>query len=592
MSKSTIEELTPFESLKFWNNYREANKDGDFSVGIFGSFTTDAISAHLGASLARFSPEKSVSVTNGAYRQHLRIISNFREEFVSGVDFLVLLWRLEDVVESSLLSFLRGDDDALRLIDEYIEIFTDNLENWSEKDPKILVSVNEVWLPNSVNNSSLMVLSRFSFLQNRIYERFTQTTLGKSNVAFISWSQFTFSEHSFSFLDKRNQALYSDPFSSKGSLTIGNNVAKLIYASSLAINKKVLVLDCDNTIWGGIVGEVGFQGVEIGSDGDGYYFCLFQQEIKQLKNNGTLLALSSKNNLEDVREVFLRNDKMILKWEDFIFHEVNWKPKSQSIEKISSELNILPDDFIFVDDSDFEIEEVRSAIAGISTIRIPNERFEIPGILAQSGYFFSEETSREDRDRTKYIEAEKVRNSVKAQLLSPDDFLNSLELQIEVSQIDYATLSRATQLINKTNQFNLTTKRRTEPELQKFLAEPGVYGFVTSAKDKFGDYGYIGLCILVQESHRLVIDTFLMSCRALSREIEFAFLDSVLKSMIGYPVQVEAYFIPTMKNGPAEPFLQDYGFVKDPEVPHKFILNEPPAECKGMHIKRIVKSDE
>ena len=591
MSKSTVEELTPFESLRFWNNYRETNKHTDFSVGVFGSFTTESVSAHLGTHLAKQSKDKSVCVTNGAFRQHLRIVSDFKEEFESGVDFLVLLWRLEDVVENALLTYLYGNDDSLITIIDYVDLLTNNIERWDEKSPPILISVNEIWLPESVNKSSLKVQSRFAFLQNEIYTKLYSATFGKNNINLINWVELSLTAVSVSFFDKRNNMLYSDPFSSKGSQIIGCNLAKFIYVSKFAINKKVLVLDCDNTLWGGIVGEVGFDGVEIGSDGDGYYFSLFQKEIKQLKENGALLALSSKNNFGDVQEVFLRNENMVLKWDDFVSHEVNWEPKSHAIEKISADLNILPDDFVFVDDSDFEIEAVQSAIPGITTIKVPRERFEIPGILAQSAYFSSENTSTEDRNRTTLIRAEKERKTEKDKLLSNGDFLNSLDLKIEISLIDSRTLGRATQLINKTNQFNLTTKRRNESELKKFLSEPGVHGFIASATDKFGAYGYIGLCILVQESSTLILDTFLMSCRALSREIEFAFLSDVLASMMGDSRTVEAYFFPTIKNQPAEPFLQEFGFIKDLEIHDKYTLTFLPTKNKGQHIERVLNSN-
>jgi FkbH-like protein len=592
MSKSTVEELTPFESLKFWNHYRENNKHGDFSAGVFGSFTTDSIAAHLGTSLAKKSKEKSVSITNGAFRQHLQIVNNFREEFVSDVDFLVLLWRLEDVVEGSLLSYLYGDDDALITIIDYVNILAKNIERWNENDPPILVSVNEIWLPESVNKSSLKVLSRFAFLQNKIYEKLHSAGFGKSNINLLNWVELTLTAASDTFLDKRNQMLYSDPFSSRGGQIVGQNLAKIIYASKFASNKKVLVLDCDNTLWGGVVGEVGFDGVEIGSDGDGYYFLLFQKEIKQLKDNGTLLALSSKNNIGDVQEVFLRNESMVLKWDDFVSHEVNWEPKPQAIEKISADLNILPDDFVFVDDSDFEIEAVRSAIQGITTMKVPHERFEIPGILAQSEHFSSENTSTEDRNRTGLIKAEKARKTEKDKLLSNGDFLSSLNLGIEISPIDSKTLGRATQLINKTNQFNLTTKRRSESELKRFLAEPKVHGFIASATDKFGYYGYIGLCILVQESTTMILDTFLMSCRALGREIEFAFLNQVLQSHKNNKLNTEAHFFPTKKNMPAASFLREFGFIADLENKNKFILSDLPVQRRGTHIERIRKSNE
>jgi FkbH-like protein len=592
MSKSILLELTPFESLKFWTHYRESNKHVDFSVGVFGSFTTDSIAGHVGTSLAKQSKEKVVYVENGAFRQHLRILANFREEFVSRVDFLVLLWRLEDVVESSLLSYLRGDDDALITIFDYVEILAKNIEGWSENDPPILITLNEIWIPESVNKSSLKVQSRFAFLQNKIYEKLASAALGKNNVNFLNWVQLVFTTPSISFLDRRNQMLYSDPFSPRGSQVVGHSLANFIYASTFAVNKKVLVLDCDNTLWGGVVGEIGCEGVEISSDGDGYYFSLFQKEIKQIKDKGTLLALSSKNNIEDVKEVFLRNEEMVLKWDDFISHEVNWEPKAQAIERISAELNILPDDFVFVDDSDFEIEAVRSAIHGITTIKVPSERYEIPGILAQSEYFSSDISSIEDLNRTGLLEAEKARKAEKGKLLSNGDFLNSLSLEIEISQIDNKTLGRASQLINKTNQFNLTTKRRSESELRKLLAEPKTKAFIASARDKFGDYGHIGLCILVQESTTLVLDTFLMSCRALGREIEFAFLYEVLASVVDNSTSVEAFFIPSAKNRPAEPFLQDFGFVKDLEVADKYTLSCLPIEKKGLHIERVVNSNE
>ena len=333
-------------------------------------------------------------------------------------------------------------------------------------------------------------------------------------------------------------------------------------------NKKCLVLDCDNALWGGIIGEDGTEKIKLGKTYPGAAYCEFQNEAVNLYNRGIILALCSKNNEEDVWDVFRRHPDMVLKREQIASAQINWEDKATNLRRIALDLNIGLDSMVFSDDSAFEINLVRNLIPEVTCIHLPKEA---PGtyadLLSSSGLFDSLVVSPEDRKRGSMYRAEGQRKDLKSRVEDLEKYYHSLEMVVEIRIADDFSIPRIAQLTQKTNQFNLTTKRYSEADIKGFV-EGGDSDVITlKLADRFGDYGTVGVCILKYEEGVVLFDSFLLSCRVLGRGVEATFMAEVLKFTGGKGCKLAVgEFYATKKNGQAEFFFAKQGFQeKEPE---------------------------
>ena len=362
------------------------------------------------------------------------------------------------------------------------------------------------------------------------------------------------------FFDKRNYHLSKNPFSTNGLRYLAFECVK--YISSLkSLSKKCIVLDCDNTLWGGVIGEDGLENILCGDNHPGSYFKNFQKKLIQLKNSGILLAISSKNNLEDVLEVFLKHPEVILSKDDFVSIKVNWNEKSKNIIEISQELNICLDHIIFVDDSEFEIEMVNKTLPEVDTVLVPKDLSSLESIFDYEDFFNSLNSSTADKDRTSMYLAEKERARDKKISTNIQDYFNELNLVTRSSFAKEIEIQRVVQLTQKTNQFNLTTKRYNQSEVEYLIKSDHSDIITIEAEDKYGKYGLIGLAILKFENKTIIIDSFLMSCRALGRGIEKVLLDDCLKlAKKRKSVEIIGQYLQTEKNKQVQNFYIENGF--------------------------------
>jgi FkbH-like protein len=327
-----------------------------------------------------------------------------------------------------------------------------------------------------------------------------------------------------------------------------------------------LVVDCDNTLWGGVLGEDGIDGIQIGKGFPGQFFTDFQKELKYLKDSGYLLAIASKNNVDEVKDAIQSNRQMILKIDDFSVIKSDWYEKSTMLQEIANELNLGIDSLVFIDDSDTEISEVSSALPETKCIQIPKDVSELSGLLGSQGICSPRMISEEDKVRTDLIKSENSRTEFKRTALSREEYLESLKLSIEVGLATDSHVQRVVQLINKTNQFNISTRRRSLVEVESLLSNEAFRVYYLNANDRFGEYGLVGVLILKVSNSMIHIDTFLLSCRILGREVERSFLISAIVSEISHSVRgiekICADLIETPKNIPARDFLPELGFKK------------------------------
>jgi FkbH-like protein len=340
---------------------------------------------------------------------------------------------------------------------------------------------------------------------------------------------------------------------------IGNAIVSLIKRPI-----RLIIVDLDNTLWGGVVGDDGWENVDLSVDSVGYFHLMLQRYLFSLKNLGVLLAISSKNSHEVAKKVFDDRPEMVLKFNDFICTEINWGPKSESVSRILKKLNLTETGLMFLDDSAFEREEVRSQHANIIIPDLSESVQNWCYILSKSGYFSISKTSNDDMNKSSQYLVELQRQEELSSSDSFDDFLKKLDLKLYESDVSDDNFDRVFELIHKTNQFNLTTKRYSRTELQAMLQDKNYICKCYRLQDKYSDYGIIGLFFLRSLSSELSweIDTWLMSCRAMGRGVERTIFGSFINAHIKIGSIVQAEYIKTPKNKPVSTLLDSVGFAK------------------------------
>jgi FkbH-like protein len=326
--------------------------------------------------------------------------------------------------------------------------------------------------------------------------------------------------------------------------------------------KKCIVLDLDNTLWFGILGEDGADGIKMGEDypGNGYRF--FQAYLLELRRMGIILAVCSKNNEPDVFAVLENHPDMLLKKNNFSAYKINWNNKADSIKEIALELNIGLDSMVFIDDNPAERELIKQAFPEVCVPEFPTHPYLYPVFIKQltDDYFSAYTLTQEDLTKTQQYKENAERSQYKNQFTDMDAYLRSLEIKLTIEKLNEFNKARFAQMTQKTNQFNLTTRRYTETEIQSFADNGGlVYGVRVS--DKFGDNGLTGLMIILIEKQTANIDSLLLSCRILGKEIECVFVKYILMKLKEIGIQqVRASYIKTAKNEQVEKFYDKLGF--------------------------------
>lgn len=335
-----------------------------------------------------------------------------------------------------------------------------------------------------------------------------------------------------------------------------------IIKSIFGRNKKVLNLDLDNTLWGGVIGDDGPENIEIGQETSlGQTYAEFQDYLKQHKKLGVLLSVNSKNN-EDTALSGLERADSVLKREDFVAFRANWEPKSHNLYATAEELKLLPESFVFVDDNPAEREIVRQEVPGAAVPEITKVE-EYIRVLDRSGFFEVTNFSEDDLKRNEMYLANEQRNRMQKNFSDYGDYLRSLEMKAQIGAFDPEYFSRIAQLTNKSNQFNLTTHRYSQSEIEQIAADPQYLTLCGRLEDKFGDNGVVSIVIGRKEKDVLQIELWLMSCRVLKRDMEYAMMDTLVKQCRDCGIrQIYGYFYPTAKNAMVKDFYALQGFEK------------------------------
>lgn len=338
------------------------------------------------------------------------------------------------------------------------------------------------------------------------------------------------------------------------------NLADVITAI-LGDIKKCVILDLDNTLWGGVIGDDGWENIQIGDLGTGKIFTELQSWLKQLKERGIILAVCSKNDEDAAREPFLKHPDMVLRLEDIAVFVANWENKADNINYIQSVLNIGFDSMVFLDDSPFEREMVRTRIPGITVPELPEDPAEYLPCLRALNLFETASFTADDGQRTAQYRQEAQRAVVKRKSASEDDFLSALAMRCVVRPFDRFSAPRVAQLTQRSNQFNLRTVRYTAEDIGRIARDDAFVTLSFSLEDRFGDYGLISAVILEKRFPALFIDTWIMSCRVLARGVECLVLNEIVRSAQQYNFRaIVGEYLPTAKNKIVKDLYRDLGF--------------------------------
>lgn len=356
----------------------------------------------------------------------------------------------------------------------------------------------------------------------------------------------------------KNKLLYKHDFY----LNYTNLIQPYLNALTGQVNK-LLVLDCDNTLWKGILGEDGTEQIAMSENNyKGQAFAAAQYRAIAMGRKGTLLALASKNNASDVDEVLMAHSDLVLKESFLVAKKVNWLTKVENLNRLANELNIGVDSFVFVDDSDFEIQAMRDQNPSVKSIQVPKNAVDYYVEQQKwSNYFVQLNESIEDAKKLDQYKQNVERSEAKDKFQDFENFIESLGIELTIFENDQKLISRMAQMTQKTNQFNLTTPRYTEAQITHFVDSLEYECFAFGVMDKFGDSGITGLCIVkYSDDTTALIDSLLMSCRILGRNIEYKFLGEVLKHCFRKADCIKATYIKTRKNAQVKNFYSKNGF--------------------------------
>lgn len=407
-----------------------------------------------------------------------------------------------------------------------------------------------------VNKFSSLVFNHFSLKQNRIdilMNELNQYLATKNNIILIDIDKVIASISIEKSIDLRyyysSKTLYSIEFYKKYF-----DYIKPIFLSANGKVKKALIFDCDNTLWKGILGEDGFEKIKMYKE--------IQYLAIQLSKKGVIIGLCSKNNPQDVDEVLEKHPKMILRDENIVIKKVNWEDKATNLKSIAKELNIGLDSIVFIDDSDFEVNLIKEELPMIEVFQVPNKEYEYAMMIRDIlNLFYNPKETKEDLEKVKMYKTQIKRAKEEENITDIEEYLKGLGLNITYFIDDISQADRISQMTQKTNQFNLTTKRYTKIDIETFINNKNMSVISISVNDKFGDSGIVGLAILEFKNDLAIIDTFLMSCRVLGRNIEYRFMDIIFDILKDKSIsKVNSVYIKTLKNDQVSDLYDRYGF--------------------------------
>lgn len=498
----------------------------------------------------------NLNCVSGPFGQTLSLLLDEKADLWSAPHDVLLLWTTPERVIPSFRKVLSFDDYSLDDLLTEVDSFAELLKHVPQSVGKILVptwvvpSIERGWGPMDLTRTGVAgALMRMNVRLSDALEDNRRVLLLDSQRWITAAGSGAYSPNLW-YLSKT-------PFHSKVFEEASSDLLAII-DGICGSAKKVMIVDLDNTVWGGIVGEVGWQKLRLGGhDPIGEAFVDFQKGLKRLMRRGVVLAIASKNEESRALEAISQHPEMILKIDDFVAWRIDWNDKAQNIVELLSELNLGLDSAVFLDDSPVERARVGGALPQVLVPEMPTSPLQFPAFLSGLRCFDQSCISFEDRSRTKMYVADRERTKLKNQIASVQEWLGELNLGIAVEPLNERNLDRAAQLFNKTNQMNLSTRRLSAPELFAWARAEGHTAWIFRVSDRFGDYGLCGISSLAQSGSTGQLVDFLLSCRVVGRGVEDAMLATVVRYARDLGCEsVWAQYAPSPRNEPCRRWFE------------------------------------
>lgn len=399
------------------------------------------------------------------------------------------------------------------------------------------------------------------YIENDWYQFVQGLIEEKKNVYLLDLAETISEIGRRQFYSNKMWYMSSMPYSRDGLNAVSLEIDRVLKSAFYA-RKKIIALDLDNTLWGGIIGEDGVEGIELSDHKEGQRYYDFQRQLLEMKNRGIVLAVNSKNNMEDAEAAIQEHPAMLLHDQDFVSRKINWNNKADNLKAMESELNISEGGFIFIDDNPVERETVKGECPEILVPDFPEDTSELLRFAEEIWFDYCRplRVLGEDQKKTQMYQNEIKRKKELNNSLNLDDYIAKLGIIVDIHRMRVNELERVVQLINKTNQFNVTTRRYTQVEVEEIAANPNNMIYVVYSSDKYGENGLISVIILRGYETEVIIDTFLMSCRVMGRKLEDVIINELASMCVGKKMVGE--FIPTAKNEPVKELFERLGFEK------------------------------
>jgi FkbH-like protein len=535
-------------------------QQGVARVVCLGTFNLDWLPAFLAGALLKTGI--SVPLEQGEFGQ----VSNLLHDpnslvYQQPVSSLVIVAAIGDLLQP-IFNDPKQDSETLHsLAQECFEHFREGIAQFLGRVPQAdcLVVLHPARFAPNPNVVNPLAAARGELAVRQFEKLFLQFVASEPRVHLVDWHSTVTRWGSHALHDARLWYLARMRLNERGVFALADTVAKTMAAIQGKV-RKVAVFDLDNTLWGGVVGEIGWQGIELSNEGIGLAYRDVQRMARNWLAGGTIIALCSKNNPADAHGVFEQHPEMLLRREHIAAERINWQDKAANLRELAEELNVGLESMVFFDDNPAEREWVRQALPMVLVPEMPKDISDWPEFLQDLSCFQRWQITSEDAERTHNYRAERERQEYRKTAASFEEYLASLEQKITIERLQASSLARAAQLCQRTNQFNLTTQRYTPAELQA-LADDGAAIFLLSVADRFGNHGVTGLAILKSLGNQATIDTLLLSCRILGRGIEAAFL----AWLAGQACAAGAHnlcgrYIATAKNAQVADFYTRQGF--------------------------------
>ena len=535
------------------------NKES-FRAVLISDFNIEIFSGYL-------SNDESLPAVDAAVAPFGQVIPILMQEdleyWQGGFDLAVIWTRPEAVIESfgDLLAYKTSPtNNILDEVDQFASLLVDRSNGVQT------VFVPAWTLPPYMRGFGMLDMKKDMGIANTLMQMNLRLSekLGASSNIFMLDSQ--------KWISAVGKYAYDPKLWYRGKIAFGNTVykeaVKDIKSALTGIqghSKKIIILDLDNTLWGGVVGDLGWENVVLGGhDPSGEAYADFQAALRSLTNRGILLGIVSKNEESTALEAIKNHPEMVLKLEDFAGWKINWQDKAQNIIDLVSDLNLGLQSAVFIDDNPVEQARVREALPEVFVPEWPADSLLYKSSLLGLRCFDTPSISKEDIERTKMYANEQQRNELRKNLSSLDDWLSGLEIKIRVEELNEGNLQRSAQLFNKTNQLNLTTRRMTEKALLDWANGDGHKLWTFRVSDKFGDSGLTGIISLEMKNNECRIVDFILSCRVIGRKVEetMLFTAAWYAKSLGLRT-IKAEYIPTPKNKPCLDFWKRSGFDMD-----------------------------